>query len=531
MLPIVRVLAPNPSPYTLEGTNTWVSATAAVRDRDRPRPRRPRPSRRGRADRGHERGRRARHARPSRSRAGRRGVRGEGRRAAARVPPRRRRAPARRPAGSRRRPHAHRGAHPGAHERPHGVPRAGGRRVVHGRRGARARHELHRPARRRPRASTCARSRACRSSARARSTPATARSCSTRPRSCSSTWTTAREREQQIVDAISHGPRTIGDLVAEIYAAYPPEVHELAARSVLAHLLKLSAEGRAAHEGRGDDARWQAVAPRACERCGKPVKGRGRYCGSCSLILLQEGAADEPLTHDDAPTPGHLDASAPHELAHRPGHRLAGRAAEVGEVVVGEPQADLQPARHGVAEPLGEHPQPREQPGRHVEPRQVGREPRRALGPPGQQRRLLARRRVAQAPRLQRAHGRLGDAALAGAVGPAEPVARAEHVEHEPPAVVAHDLDDERPSIDDLHRRARLALADHDAAGSNGGGRGERLQAAQRTCDHGHQLLPGEERRGRSACRAGDEDRTVRDRHARLRECAEPALQRPRPTG
>jgi glyoxylase-like metal-dependent hydrolase (beta-lactamase superfamily II) len=102
------------------------------------------------------------------------------------------------------------------------------------------------------------------------------------------------EREQQIVDAISHGPRTIADLVAEIYAAYPLEVHELAARSVLAHLLKLSADGRAAHEGRGDDARWEAVAPRACERCGKPVKGRGRYCGSCSLILLQEGAAEAP---------------------------------------------------------------------------------------------------------------------------------------------------------------------------------------------------------------------------------------------
>jgi len=98
------------------------------------------------------------------------------------------------------------------------------------------------------------------------------------------------EREQQIVDAISHGPRTIDEMVAEIYAAYPPEVHELAARSVLAHLLKLSAEGRAAREGRGDDARWEAAPPRSCERCGKPVGGRGRYCGSCSLILLQEGS-------------------------------------------------------------------------------------------------------------------------------------------------------------------------------------------------------------------------------------------------
>ena len=98
------------------------------------------------------------------------------------------------------------------------------------------------------------------------------------------------EREQQIVDALAHGPRTISNVVTEIYAAYPPEVHELAARSVLAHLLKLSAEGRVAHEGRGDDARWQAVAPRSCERCGKPTNARGRYCASCSLILLQEGS-------------------------------------------------------------------------------------------------------------------------------------------------------------------------------------------------------------------------------------------------
>ncbi|HEX7246545.1 MAG TPA: MBL fold metallo-hydrolase [Actinomycetota bacterium] len=97
-------------------------------------------------------------------------------------------------------------------------------------------------------------------------------------------------REEQIVDAISREARTVGEIVAEIYAAYPPEVHELAARSVLAHLLKLAAEGRAAHEGRGEEARWRAVAPRECERCGKPTNARGRYCRSCSLILLQEGS-------------------------------------------------------------------------------------------------------------------------------------------------------------------------------------------------------------------------------------------------
>jgi glyoxylase-like metal-dependent hydrolase (beta-lactamase superfamily II) len=100
------------------------------------------------------------------------------------------------------------------------------------------------------------------------------------------------EREQQIVDAIAHGPRTIADLVAEIYAGYPPEVHDLAARSLLAHLLKLSAEGRAARTGHGEDARWEGVAPRSCRRCGKLVKGRARYCGSCSLIVLQEGSAE-----------------------------------------------------------------------------------------------------------------------------------------------------------------------------------------------------------------------------------------------
>ena len=101
------------------------------------------------------------------------------------------------------------------------------------------------------------------------------------------------ERERQIVDAISHGPRTIPDIVTEIYAGYPTDVHDLAARSVLAHLVKLASEGRAEQRGRGDDVRWEAVAPRSCDRCGRPVRGRGRYCGSCSLILLQEGAVDD----------------------------------------------------------------------------------------------------------------------------------------------------------------------------------------------------------------------------------------------
>lgn len=100
------------------------------------------------------------------------------------------------------------------------------------------------------------------------------------------------EREQQVVDAISGGPRTVSDIVTEIYATYPPDVLELAARSVLAQLLKLSAEGRAAQRGRGNDAPWEGIAPRSCRRCGRPVKGRAHYCSSCSLVVLQEGSAE-----------------------------------------------------------------------------------------------------------------------------------------------------------------------------------------------------------------------------------------------
>ena len=98
-------------------------------------------------------------------------------------------------------------------------------------------------------------------------------------------------REEQVLASLADEPRTIADMVQTIYADYPPEVHELAARSVLAHLLKLQADGRVDKKGTGADALWRSLTPRACERCGKPVKGRARYCGSCSLIILQEGAS------------------------------------------------------------------------------------------------------------------------------------------------------------------------------------------------------------------------------------------------
>jgi glyoxylase-like metal-dependent hydrolase (beta-lactamase superfamily II) len=104
------------------------------------------------------------------------------------------------------------------------------------------------------------------------------------------------EREEQILDALAEGPRTVPSVVAEIYADVPEEIHPLAERTVTAHLLKLEAEGRAEKTGRGADQTWTAAAPRTCARCGRrPVRGRGRYCNSCMLTMLQEGgAADGP---------------------------------------------------------------------------------------------------------------------------------------------------------------------------------------------------------------------------------------------
>lgn len=98
------------------------------------------------------------------------------------------------------------------------------------------------------------------------------------------------ERERQVLAALATGPCTIAAIVETIYVDHPPEVHPLAARSVLAHLLKLESEGRVARTGKGEGATWGTVIPRECARCGRPVKGRARYCSTCSLVILQESA-------------------------------------------------------------------------------------------------------------------------------------------------------------------------------------------------------------------------------------------------
>lgn len=95
-------------------------------------------------------------------------------------------------------------------------------------------------------------------------------------------------RERQVLDALEGGARTIEELVASIYADYPPEVFELAGRSVLAHLIKLEGEGRVDASKKAGVARYVRSEPRTCARCGRPVRGKARLCGACSLATLQE---------------------------------------------------------------------------------------------------------------------------------------------------------------------------------------------------------------------------------------------------
>jgi glyoxylase-like metal-dependent hydrolase (beta-lactamase superfamily II) len=64
-----------------------------------------------------------------------------------------------------------------------------------------------------------------------------------------------RMRERQILDALADGPTRIPDLVARIYVDVPSSLHGLAAQSVHAHLLKLKAEG--AVIGTGIDSEWR----------------------------------------------------------------------------------------------------------------------------------------------------------------------------------------------------------------------------------------------------------------------------------
>jgi CRP/FNR family transcriptional regulator, cyclic AMP receptor protein len=174
-----------------------------------------------------------------------------------------------------------------------------------------------------------------------------------------------------------------------------------------------------------------------------------------------------------------------------------------------EPKSDRDPAGHRLAEPLGEHVQPGDQSSRHVEPREVGCQTSCALGSTGQQRRLLPRQGLAQAPGPDRAGGRLRDRRTAS-VGAAErasrpahavaeratrladAVAGPEHVEHEPSSVVAEHLDHESSSRHDPHRRAWLPLLHDGSPRTHHELDDERLRTARQEFRHRPDSFRGE---------------------------------------
>jgi hypothetical protein len=56
-----------------------------------------------------------------------------------------------------------------------------------------------------------------------------------------------QQREEAILTAMRRGAATVADLVAVVYADTPTALHPLAARSVQAHLVKLTREGKVRH--------------------------------------------------------------------------------------------------------------------------------------------------------------------------------------------------------------------------------------------------------------------------------------------
>jgi glyoxylase-like metal-dependent hydrolase (beta-lactamase superfamily II) len=95
-------------------------------------------------------------------------------------------------------------------------------------------------------------------------------------------------REEQVLAGLASGPAAPEALVPGVYDDYPQELHPLAARSVLAHLLKLEGEGRVEKVRKDGEVRFALAERRTCARCGRPVKGKARLCGPCSLAVLQE---------------------------------------------------------------------------------------------------------------------------------------------------------------------------------------------------------------------------------------------------
>lgn len=57
------------------------------------------------------------------------------------------------------------------------------------------------------------------------------------------------DRERQILACLATGPKTISEMVEVMYADVAPELHEPASRSVLAHLIAMTGDGRVGSHG------------------------------------------------------------------------------------------------------------------------------------------------------------------------------------------------------------------------------------------------------------------------------------------
>ena len=96
-------------------------------------------------------------------------------------------------------------------------------------------------------------------------------------------------REESILEAVGRGKRTPEEIVPEVYAGEAAEaMYPVAARSVLAHLLRLEREGAVARTGRHRDERFILVQTKACARCGRAAAPGSRFCRRCGLAALQE---------------------------------------------------------------------------------------------------------------------------------------------------------------------------------------------------------------------------------------------------
>ena len=69
-----------------------------------------------------------------------------------------------------------------------------------------------------------------------------------------------------MIEALTAGPRRVADLAQEMYRGAPAEVMPYAEKQVLAGLLKLRREGRAAETDEGRNPLWRLVTPSLGER-------------------------------------------------------------------------------------------------------------------------------------------------------------------------------------------------------------------------------------------------------------------------